>query len=230
MSRRNKLQRFADIQRFSNVYENFHYDNPHLLGEGGAPVERAGQWASAHFGNDHPITLELACGRGEYTLALAKMHPQRNFIGVDVKGARIWKGARYALENGLDNAAFVRTRIEQLYHFFTPGEVSEIWITFPDPFLENGKANRRLTSPRFLETYRKMLPAGGLIHLKTDSPELYEYTLWVMETYEHATLELHQDDIYSEDLVMPELDFKTYYENQHLRDQKTIKYVRLRLK
>lgn len=230
MSRRNKLQKFADIQRFPNVYENFHFDNPQLLGEGGAPVERAGKWASDHFKNENPITLELACGRGEYTLALAEMYPERNFIGVDVKGARIWKGARYALQNELHNAAFVRTRIEQLDAFFQPGEVSEIWITFPDPFLENGKANRRLSSPRFLDSYRKMLPTGGLVHLKTDSPELYEYTLSVMETYQHAMLELHQDDIYSKELVMPELAFKTYYENRHLQDGLTIKYVRIRLK
>ena len=229
MSRRNKLQKFADIQRFPNVYENFHYEQPELLGEGGRPVERAGRWAEAHFGNAHPITLELACGRGEYTLALAAAYPERNFLGVDVKGARIWKGARYALENDLPNAAFLRTRIERLDYFFQPGEISEIWITFPDPFLENGKANRRLTSPRFLDVYRKLLQAGGLIHLKTDSPELYAYTLLVQETYPHTTLEIHQDDIYAADLVMPELNFKTYYENQHLRDGRKIKYVRLRL-
>jgi tRNA (guanine-N7-)-methyltransferase len=229
MSRQNKLQKFADIQRFPNVYENFHFDKPELLGENGVPVKRAGEWANIHFGNDHPITLELACGRGEYTLALAEMHPERNFLGVDVKGARIWKGAKYALENELNNAAFVRTRIEQLYHFFQPGEVSEIWITFPDPFLENGKANRRLTSPRYLDVYRKMLAPGGIIHLKTDSPELYKYTLLVQQTYPHTTLELHQDDIYSQELIMPELAFKTYYENQHLRDGLSIKYVRLRM-
>lgn len=229
MSKRNKLQKFADLQQFPNVYQNFHHDDPYLEGIDGERVELRGAWAKKHFKNGQPITLELACGRGEYTLALAERFPERNFVGVDVKGARIWKGAYLAIQNEWRNAAFLRTRIEQIAHFFAPGEVSEVWITFPDPFLKKAKANRRLTSPRFLDQYRKVLPSGGLIHLKTDSPELYEYTLEVMETYEHAKLLIHQDDIYSEELVMPELAFKTYYENMHLRDQKTIKYVRIQL-
>ena len=229
MKKRNKLQKFADIQRFPNVYENFHHDQPQLLGEGGEPVSRRGEWSREHFRNNQPITLELACGRGEYTLALAARFPARNFIGVDVKGARIWKGARLALEQHLTNAAFLRTRIEQLAHFFTPGEVDEIWITFPDPFLKSGKDNRRLTSPRFLDEFRKIMKPGVVIHLKTDSPELYAYTLRVMKTYEHAQLELHQDDIYSQPLVMPELAFHTYYEQMHLLEGKTIKYVRIRI-
>ncbi|MEL6969529.1 MAG: tRNA (guanosine(46)-N7)-methyltransferase TrmB [Bacteroidota bacterium] len=229
MSRRNKLQKFADLQSFPNVYENFHHDNPQLLGVAGKEVELRGEWAKTHFKNQQPITLELACGRGEYTLALAERFPERNFIGVDIKGARIWKGARIALENEWHNAAFLRTRIEQIAHFFSPGEISEIWITFPDPFLKKGKENRRLTSPRFLNEYRKIIPAGGLIHLKTDSPELYEFTLEVLSDYEHAELLLEQDDIYSQELIMPELAFRTYYENMHLRDGKTIKYVRIRL-
>lgn len=230
MSKRNKLQKFADLQGFPNVYENFHHDNPQLVGLHGEEVELRGVWAKKHFNNDRAITLELACGRGEYTLALAERFPERNFIGVDIKGARIWKGARIALQKDLDNAAFLRTRIEQITHFFTPGEISEIWITFPDPFLKKGKENRRLTSARFLDQYRKLLPAGGLVHLKTDSPELYEFTLEEMEDYEQADLLLHQDDIYSKELIMPELEFKTYYENMHLRDGKTIKYVRIQLK
>lgn len=229
MSRRNKLQKFADLQRFPNVYENFHHDNPQLIGIAGQEVELRGEWASKHFKNSNPITLELACGRGEYTLALAERFPKRNFVGVDIKGARIWKGARIALENEWSNAAFLRTRIEQIAHFFSPEEISEIWITFPDPFLKKGKANRRLTSPRFLNEYRKIMPAGGLVHLKTDSPELYEFTLEILESYEHAELLIQHDDIYSKELIMPELAFRTYYENMHLRDGKTIKYVRIRL-
>ncbi|MEZ4983493.1 MAG: tRNA (guanosine(46)-N7)-methyltransferase TrmB [Saprospiraceae bacterium] len=229
MSRRNKLQKFADLQQFPNFYENFHHDKPQLLGMNAQPVSLAGRWASSHFGNDHPVTLELACGRGEYTVQLAERFPERNFIGVDVKGARIWKGAKYALEQGLHNAAFLRTRIEQLTHFFTSGEVAEIWITFPDPFLKAGKENRRLTSPRFLDAYRRIMPAGGMVHLKTDSPDLFEFTLEVLDTYPHATLDWVQDDIYSQPLVMEELAFKTYYENSHLREGKTIKYVRIKL-
>lgn len=230
MSKRNKLQKFADLQTYPNVYQNFSHENPQLLGVNAQAVEMAGQWASGHFKNDKPITLELACGRGEYTLALAEHFPERNFIGVDIKGARIWKGARIALEKELDNAAFMRTRIEQIAHFFAPGEVSELWITFPDPFLKKGKQNRRLTSPRFLREYHKLMPAGGLIHLKTDSTELYEFTLEVLAAYPHADLVLEQEDIYGQpELLMPELSYRTYYENMHLRIGKTIKYVRIRL-
>ena len=229
MSTRNKLQKFAEISTFSNVYENFHHDKPQLLGVNGQEVQLKGKWNTEHFKNDHPITLELACGRGEYTLALSEHFPDRNFIGVDVKGARIWKGARIALEKGLSNAAFLRTRIEQISYFFEPKEVDEIWITFPDPFLKKGKENRRLTSPRFLDSFRKILQPNGIIHLKTDSPELYAFTLEVMETYDKAELILQQDDIYSQELVMPELSYKTYYEDMHLKDGRKIKYVRLRM-
>lgn len=225
MSRRNKLQKFADILAFPNVYENFHHDRPQLLGEGGVAVDLKGKWRELHFKNDHPITLELACGRGEYTLALAESFPNRNFIGVDVKGARIWKGARLALEQQLDNAAFLRTRIEQLAYFFTPQEVNELWITFPDPFPK--KENRRLTSPRFLDEYRKIVPTGSILHFKTDDPELYEYTLETVASYPHAEVVLTDEDIYSKPLIMSELAHKTYYENMHLRDGKTIKYTRI---
>lgn len=230
MSKRNKLQKFADISSFPNVYENFHHDNPQLIGVNGQEVELKGKWRQEHFKNDKPLTLELACGRGEYTLALSENFPDRNFVGVDIKGARIWKGARIALEKKLDNAAFLRTRIEQIGTFFEEGEVDEIWITFPDPFLKKGKENRRLTSPRFLDSFKKILKKEGIIHLKTDSPELYEFTLEVMETYDKATLLLHQDDIYSKELIMDELSYKTYYENMHLKDGRKIKYVRIQMK
>lgn len=230
MSKRNKLQKFADLRAFPNVYENFSHEQPQLYGLHGAEVQLKGRWASDHFGNDHPITLELACGRGEYTVQLAERYPERNFIGVDIKGARIWKGAREALANNWSNAAFLRTRIEQIAHFFAPDEIAEIWITFPDPFLKSGKENRRLTSPRFLDEYRKIMPAGGLIHLKTDSPELHAFTQEVLPPYPRADILIDQDDIYSQELIMPELAFRTYYENMHLRDQKTIKYVRMVLR
>lgn len=230
MATRNKLQKFAEISSFPNVYENFHHDTPQLIGVDGAEVELKGKWAEKHFENDKPITLELACGRGEYTLQLSEYFPNRNFIGVDVKGARIWKGAKIALAKEFNNAAFLRTRIEQITAFFEPNEVDEIWITFPDPFLKSGKENRRLTSARFLDSFRKILKPQGIVHLKTDSPELYEFTLEVMETYEHAELIIQQDDIYSKELVMHELNFKTYYEDMHLKDGRLIKYVRLRMK
>ena len=186
MSTRNKLQKFAELLRMPNVYESFDPTNPQLTGPEGAPVERRGSWARDHFGNDNPVVLELACGRGEYTLDLARQYPDRNFIGVDIKGARIWRGAKTALAEGLDNAAFLRTRIEVIDAFFAAGEVAEIWITFPDPFLKKGKENRRLTAPRFLRLYQKMLAPRGLAHLKTDSRELYEFTFpkgtWCVST------------------------------------------------
>jgi len=168
-------------------------------------------------------TTELACGGGEYTVQLAQMHPDRNFIGVDIKGNRIWKGAKAALGEGLNNAAFARFRIEKIVHFFGRQEISDIWITFADPFLK--KPNRRLTGPVFLERYRKILKPGGVIHLKTDSDELYDYTLRVIYA-ENLTIEYQNNDIYNGPLVLPELDFKTYYERMHLEKGKSIKYVR----
>lgn len=228
MSKRNKLQKFAELLTFPNVYENFNPKNPQLIGVGGTPVSLRGCWAEAHFKNDRPITLELACGRGEYTLGLARRYPGRNFIGVDIKGARIWKGARIALNEGLDNAAFLRTRIEQIALFFAPEEISEIWITFPDPFLKKGKANRRLTAPRFLKSYRQILKKDGHIHLKTDSPQLYEFTLEILAEEKGVDLLYENGDIYAAPLPVPELELKTYYERMHLEEGRKIRYVRFR--
>ena len=229
MGRKNKLQKFLELSTFSNVYENFDPRAPGLITAGGVTVDLKGKWSQSHFGNDRPITLELACGRGEYTLGLGRMYPERNFIGVDIKGARIWKGARIALEEQLTNVAFLRTRIEQIGLFFDPGEISEIWITFPDPFPETGKINRRLTSPRFLESFRKILQPGGLMHLKTDSDLLYEFTLETLSGMPDTALAYSDDDIYAKPLPLPELDLKTYYEKMHLAEGRTIKYVRWRL-
>ncbi len=226
MSRRNKLQKFAEILSFPNVYENYDPKDPGLVGRDGEPVEMKGLWAKNHFKNDNPITLELACGRGEYTLGLAKRFPNRNFIGVDVKGARIWKGASIALESKLENAAFLRTRIEQIALFFGENEVSEIWITFPDPFVRKGKANRRLTSAFFINQYRKILAPTGTVNLKTDADSLYKFTLETIHEDNQCKLIYHDDDIYSKDLKTEELSIKTYYEKMHLEAKKTIKYVK----
>ena len=196
--------------------------------DGNQDIKIKGQWTSHHFKNQNPLILELACGRGEYTCALAGTHENQNFIGVDVKGARIWKGAKYALEH-LPNAAFLRIRIEHIAHFLAPGEVDEIWITFPDPFLKEKKANRRLTSPQFIERYSKILKKGGIIHLKTDDDQLYEYTMSVINEMEHLSLIYNSNDIYYGELYSPELDFKTYYEKKHLADQKKIKYIKFQM-
>lgn len=225
MSKRNKLQKFAEVLSFPNVYENFDTGQPLLTAGHGATVDLRGRWAESHFGNSNPITLELACGRGEYTLGLALQSPQRNFIGVDIKGARIWKGASRALEHNIANAAFLRARIEHIECFFAPREVSEIWITFPDPFLRNSKANRRLTSAAFLDRYRKILQPGALIHLKTDEVQLYDFTLETLAAYPGADIKFHSSDIYAGELPVKALELKTYYEKQHLEAKKTIKYI-----
>jgi len=160
---KNKLKHLDELQTFSNVFQ--------------LQRDLKGKWNEFVFQNSNPITLELACGKGEYTLALARKFPQRNFIGIDIKGARIWRGARTALEEKIPNVAFLRTYIDHLEEYFSPGEVEEIWITFPDPYHEKSKARKRLTSEKFLPRYKTILKPGGFIHLKTDDMQLYQFTL-----------------------------------------------------
>lgn len=229
MSKRNKLQKFAEILEFPNVLENMDASNPVLMKNETEEIDLKGDWNNKHFQNGKPLTLELACGRGEYSLGLAAMYPERNFIGVDVKGARIWRGARNALDRNLSNVAFLRTRIEQITLFFAPQEVSEIWITFPDPFLKSSKTNRRLTAERFLTAYKQLLKKDGLVHLKTDSEELYEFSLESIAAFPGAQMRYHNDDIYAGPLILPELDIKTYYERMHLAEGKKIKYIQWQL-
>jgi tRNA (guanine-N7-)-methyltransferase len=227
MPARNKLQKFAENLSFPNVFENFDPKTNELSGLNGSAVDFSAGWNDFYFKNENPIILELACGRGEYSLALAQMNPHLNYIGVDVKGARIWKGAKNSMDSGIQNLAFLRTRIENIERFFKPGEVSEIWITFPDPFLKNSKSNRRLTSEVFLKKYSNILKQRGTIHLKTDSPELYEFTLDVLNDHKEITeLQYKNDDIYCSTLQFAELEIKTYYEKQHLSEGKSIKYIR----
>lgn len=223
---KNKLKKFGDLLSFSNVYENYDPKFPKLLLDKDTEAEMKGRWLSAHFKNTHPLVLELACGRGEYTVSLAEAYPQKNFLGVDVKGARIWQGATYASDHNLTNAAFLRTRIEQISLFFAEKEVDEIWITFPDPFLRESKENRRLTSARFLDRYLAIIKPGALIHLKTDDPTLYAYTLETVKNYKGAELLYYNEDIYSTPLLFPELEYKTYYEKSHLSEGRKIKYIR----
>lgn len=224
MSKKNKLFKFAEMATFGNVYQNYDTQTPVVVNGAGEEVVVRGAWA-AHFGNSNPITLELACGGGEYTLGLGAMYPHRNFVGVDIKGARIWKGARVALERDMGNVAFLRTQIENLAAFFERGEIAEIWITFPDPFLRLSKAQKRLTSARFIEIYRQLLPSGAPVHLKTDDDTLYAFTLeTIAET--GCTLLYEHPNIYSIPLPFAELAVKTYYEQMHLAAGKTIKYVR----
>jgi len=185
-----------------------------------------GKWSNLFFGNNNPITLELGCGKGEYTVGLAKHYPERNFIGIDIKGARIWKGAKIALSEGIDNAGFLRTRIDFIESFFTAGEVQEIWITFPDP--QPVKTLKRLTSSRFLNRYRQFLSNGGLIHLKTDNPELYYYTKRLVE-YNKLPVEFTTENLYNTGLNDDFLNIRTFYESIWLEAGLPIHYIRFRL-
>ena len=232
---RDKLKKFADLLTFANVYENPDSSKPQLLGLNGEPVEMKGQWNSHHFKNNNPITLELACGRGEYAVGLGRMFPERNFIGVDIKGARIHQGAKAAITEGLGNVAFLRTRIEQIEMFFDKNEIAEIWITFPDPFLREAKANRRLTSPEFLNRYRSFLQKEGMVHLKTDSPDLYDFTLKTISHTEGSSNEknkcqllFNDSDIHAKPLIMNELSVTTHYEKMNIA-KSTIKYIRFKI-
>lgn len=229
MARRNKLRKFNELLSFPNVYENYDPTQPRLISDEKTEVDLKGNWRATHFKNDNPIVLELACGRGEYTLALGQANPNVNYIGVDVKGARIWQGATRALEQELHNVAFLRTRIEQIGLFFDENEVDEIWITFPDPFLRESKINRRLTSHPFLDRYRPILKAGGYINLKTDDPTLYAFTQETFLECKFLNVLYDRDDIYSQALDYPELEYKTYYERKHLAIGRTIKFIKAEL-
>lgn len=204
-----KLIRFAQIKTFPHVLEY--------------PEQMPGTWGR-FFKNDHPIVLELACGRGEYTVGLARLRPENNIIGVDIKGNRIYIGAKQALDEKLDNAAFLRTQIEMLTNYFAPGEVSEIWITFPDPQLRTSKAKKRLTHPRFLRMYQQLLRKDGIIHLKTDSPDLYRFTRLVIDMY-GLTLHRSSENAYGMVPVPPELTIKTHYEKLDIAGSNTIFYL-----
>lgn len=187
-----------------------------------------GTWASGYFKNSHPITLELACGRGEYTIGLARLFPDRNYIGVDIKGERIWKGSTTALAENLNNAAFLRTQILMIENFFEPGEVNEIWLTFPDPRPRKRDIKRRLTSPRFMETYKRLLKAGGFVRLKTDNTQLYEYTLEELQLRSDIADFASTADVYSSPLKNECFDIKTRYEQEFTQKGEKIKYLRFR--
>ncbi len=188
-------------------------------------VRLEGKWREEVFQNTNPICVELACGRGEYTIALAAKNPMINYIGVDIKGARIHEGAERAAKLGLHNVAFLRARIEQLHRYFAPGELDEIWITFPDPF--PNKENRRMTSPRFLDQYVALLRTNGFLHFKTDDEMLFEYSVEEMLAHKGFSMLYAHRDIYSSPLIHENLAITTYYEKQHLQNKKTIKYLLL---
>jgi len=204
-----KLKRFGEIKTFSNVLES--------------PENMKGKW-NEFFKNENDNVLELACGKGEYTIGLARLYPKKNFVGVDIKGNRIWVGAKFALENQLKNVAFLRIQIDKLNLYFSKNEIDEIWITFPDPQLRISKAKKRLTHPKFLRLYQQILKPGGKIHLKTDSPDLYEFTKLVIKLY-NLTVISDIGDVYKTELLAEELAIKTHYENLNISKSNCIFYV-----
>ena len=215
---KNKLQKFDEMAGFPHVFQ---YPFAVLQSEGGCPLK--GQWKKEVFKNDNPLVLELGCGRGEYTVGLGRLYPEKNFIGVDIKGARMWTGAKESLEAGMKNVAFLRTSIELIADFFAPEEVSEIWLTFPDPQMK--KVNKRLTSTRFMGLYRKILTANGLMHLKTDSNFMYTYTHEMIKANRYP-IEICTDDLYHSGIADEILSIRTYYEQQWLDRGINIKYIR----
>ncbi|HEY4323113.1 MAG TPA: tRNA (guanosine(46)-N7)-methyltransferase TrmB [Mucilaginibacter sp.] len=210
---KDKLRRFAEIDTFGNV----------LQLDAGKPLK--GNWAKDFFKNNNPVVLELACGKGEYTVNLGCLFPQKNFVGIDYKGNRIWRGAKTALEDGVNNVGFLRIQIETILDYFGEGEVDEIWITFPDPQPQISREKKRLTSPRFLEKYKLLLKPGGCVNLKTDNDDFYAYTA---EKIAEFSLNLHikTEDLYHSEYADEVLSIKTYYEKKYLQDNKNINYLK----
>lgn len=221
MGRKKKLQHFAENLTFDNLFQ-LRFEQ---LAATGFPLKS--KWKD-FFGNNYPIVLELGCGKGEYTIGLARNYPDMNYIGIDIKGARLWRGLKDAQKDQLRNVAFIRTRIELIEHFFGEGEISEIWITFPDPQPQFSRIRKRLTHQRFLERYASFLKTDGIIHLKTDSQLLYDYTLEVIRENGHKLL-VAKDDLYSEEGEDVVKRIRTFYEQKWLALGIPIKYIRFAL-
>jgi tRNA (guanine-N7-)-methyltransferase len=213
MGGQKKLIRFEAIRHFENVQEY--------------PQGMQGKW-NEYFKNSNSITLELACGKGEYAVGLGTMYPDRNFIGIDLKGNRIWRGAKTALDNGLKNVAFIRSLIDKIRDYFNPGEIAEIWITFPDPQLRGSKAKKRLTHPKFLRIYQEIIAKDGLVNLKTDSPDLYHFTKTVINLFGFTVLE-DTDHLHSLPVIKPELLIKTHYEGLDIAQSNRIHWLCFKL-
>lgn len=214
---KNKLAKFADLETYPHVFQV-----PSYQVRGGMKFPLKGHWGSSFFKNDHPIVLELGCGKGEYTVGLAGLFPDKNFIGIDVKGARIWTGAKESLERQMKNVAFLRTDIEMVNHFFDSNEVSEVWITFPDPQMK--KTSRRLTATNFMRLYQQFVKPGGLVHLKTDSHFFFTYT-YEMAKANNYRVNVLTRDLYHSDYVDSVLSIQTYYEEQWISRNIPIKYL-----
>ena len=214
---KNKLAKFAEMEEFPHVFQV----SSHAVREGES-FEMKGKWNELFFKNSNPIVLELGCGKGEYTVGLAELFPDKNFIGVDIKGARLWTGAKQSFQAEMKNVAFLRTDIEMIHHFFAENEVSEIWLTFPDPQMK--KVTKRLTATNFMKSYQQFLKENGIIHLKTDSNFMFSYTCEMVKENQFPVV-FSTNNLYESDLADPILGIKTYYEQQWLDRGLTIKYI-----
>lgn len=223
MGSKNKLKRFRENETFHNVIQPTREEvlkDTHKL---------KGNW-NKRFNNDKPVVLELGCGKGEYTVGLAERYPDKNFIGIDIKGARFWRGAKTAIEDGLPNVYFIRTQIELITEIFAPNEVSEIWITFPDPQIKYKRTKHRLTNLSFLDRYKSILHDEGLVHLKTDSEFMHGYTLGLLHGAGHEVLYANHDIYHQEGAPEEVMNIQTFYENQYLEKNKAITYTRFKIK
>ena len=224
MGSKNKLKRFRENETFSNVVQPSREE----LVDGTFPLK--GKWNSDFFKNDNPIVVELGCGKGEYTLALADKNPEKNFIGVDIKGARFWRGAKTALENSMNNVGFMRTQIELIEYAFAKAEIDEIWITFPDPQIKYKRTKHRMTNTEFLQKYKNVLKEGGCVNLKTDSEFMHGYTLGLLHGEGHEILEANHNVYKNEYSPEEVVGIQTFYEKQYLEQGKPITYIKFRVK
>ncbi len=218
---KDKLKRFAENLTFPNFFQP-------TIEEAMQGFHLKGKWNKDFFGNDNPIVLELGCGKGEYTVALAHKYPKKNYIGIDIKGARMWRGCKTAIEEKMTNVAFIRTRIDLILNFFDKSEIGEIWITFPDPQPRMKQVKKRLTSPRFIERYEQILIPKGIIHLKSDNTEIYNFTLSTIENDGHHLL-FQTNDLYNSGFEGDAVEVQTFYENMFLKENEAIKYIQFRL-
>ena len=224
MGSKNKLKRFRENDTFANVFQP---KRDELVG---SVFPNKGQWHSKFFKNSNPLVLELGCGKGEYTVALAKRFPNKNFIGIDIKGARFWRGAKTATDDAMDNVAFIRTQIELIEYIFDADEVDEIWITFPDPQIKYKRTKHRLTNLSFLERYKNILKPDGHINLKTDSEFMHGYTLGLLHGCGHEVLYANHDVYHNEGSPEEVTSIQTFYESQYLKINKPITYIKFKLK
>ena len=224
MSGKNKIKRFVENESFDNVFQPKRED----VVSGNFPLKN--KWHNDFFGNQNPIVLELGCGKGEYSVGLAARFPEKNFVGIDIKGARFWRGAKTAVDSGLKNVAFVRTQIEILNHVFGANEVDEIWITFPDPQIKYKRTKHRMTNSEFLKLYQQFLKPNGIVNLKTDSEFMHGYTLGLLHGEGHEVVYANHNVYVNEGSPKEVTEIQTFYENQYLEKNKAITFVRFRIK